>query len=50
MNHIKCMHLRKSQQHFINKRIQLAYIGCNSKTNKQPIPTRHFIQPNKVEH
>jgi len=50
MNRVKFIHLRKSRQHFINKKIQSPYIRCNSKINKQPIPTRHHMQPNKVEH
>jgi hypothetical protein len=57
MNHMIYIyiHTKKSQEPFINEKIQLSYIQCTLEKNKKKIPTqqflaRHDVQSNKIEH
>jgi hypothetical protein len=52
---MKCINIKKSQEFFINDKIQSSYVQCTLKEIKEPIPTQQFlakhdVQPNKIEH
>ncbi len=53
MNHMKCIYIKKSQEIFINDKVQFSYVKCTSKEIKKPIFTQLFVkydvQSNKIE-
>jgi hypothetical protein len=54
MNHMKYIYTKKSQEYFINDKVQLSYVQCILKEIKKLIPTqlftKHDVQSNKIEH
>ncbi len=55
MNHMKYIYTKKSQEYFINDKVQLSYVQCILEEIKKPILTqqllaKHDVQSNKIEH
>jgi hypothetical protein len=53
-NHMKYVYTKKSQDFFINDKVQSSYVQCILEEIKEPIPTQllaeHDVQSNKIEH
>jgi hypothetical protein len=53
-NHMKYVYTKKSQEFFINDKVQSSYVQCILEEIKKPIPTQlfveHDVQSNKIEH
>ncbi len=55
MNNMKYIYTKKSQESFINDKVQSSYVQCTLEEIEQPIPTQQFtakhdVQLNKIEH
>jgi hypothetical protein len=55
MNHMQYIYTKKSQEYFINDKVQSSYVQCTLEEVKKPILTqqllaKHDIQSNKIEH
>jgi hypothetical protein len=54
MNHMKYIYAKKSQESFINDKVQSSYVQCILKEIKELIPTqlfaKHDVQSNKIEY
>jgi hypothetical protein len=52
---MKYIYINKSQEYFINDKVQSSYVQCTLEEIKKPIPieqflTKHDVQSNKIEH
>jgi hypothetical protein len=54
MNHMKYIYTKKSQEHFINDKVQSSHVQCILEEIKEPIFTqllaKHDVQSNKIKH
>jgi hypothetical protein len=44
MNHMKYIYIKKSQEYFINDKVQLSYVQCTFEEIKKSIPTQLFAK------
>jgi hypothetical protein len=42
LNHMKYIHTKKSQEYFLNDKVQSSYIQCTLKEIKKEIPTQQL--------
>jgi hypothetical protein len=49
MNHMKYIYTKKSQEYFINDKVQLSYVQCILEEIKKPILTQQLLAKHDVQ-